>query len=56
MIAILKQLENKLEIREDSFAMDLAKTAAYYELHAIKAANEAAAIASSEEELAAQEA
>lgn len=56
MIAILKQLENKLEIREDSFAMDLARTAAYYELHAVKAAQEAAAIASSEEELTAQEA
>lgn len=40
----------------NEFAMTLAKAAAYYELHAVKAANEAAAIASSEEPLEAQEA
>lgn len=56
MISILKQMEDRLEVREDSFAMDLAKTAAYYELHAVKAAQEAAAIAASEEPLEAQEA
>lgn len=40
----------------NEFAMTLAKAAAYYELHAVKAAQEAAAIASSEEPLEAQEA
>lgn len=51
MIKLLKGLEDKLEIRENAFASELAKTAAYYELHQQKAAKEAAAIASSEEEL-----
>lgn len=56
MITLLKNNENHLQIRENNFAMDLAKTAAYFELHQIKAAQEAAAIAASEEELTAQEA
>ena len=56
MITLLKNNENHLQIRENNFAMDLAKTAAYYELHQIKAAQEAAAIAASEEPIEAQEA
>lgn len=58
MIKSLKNFENTLKLRENDgeFALDLAKTAAYFELHQIKAANEAAAIASSEEPLEAMEA
>lgn len=58
MIGVMKNLGDRLAIdpTPDEFGLDLARAAAYYELHQIKAAQEAAAIASSEEELTAQEA
>ena len=51
VIKELKDREDRLEVTEDELAMDLARTAAYYELHQQKAAKEAASIASSEEPL-----
>lgn len=56
VIKELKDREDKLVLTDDELAIELARTAAYYELHAQKAAKEAAAIASSEEELEAIEA
>lgn len=51
-----KNMKDKLVIEKSTLALELAKADAYHELHEQKAMKEAAAIASSEEALEAQEA